>query len=399
MSLDKNLFTLVVTPNKDDPNVIDLVDPAGVMHYRKQRVPDSGYKVEVYDPSSESLLITVTAPASTSKAKVLELCNPTQIVELKYTGTLSFRWNFKWGEHEFEWKREECYLLRKPDPPVLVAVTKEPAGRLKTSTIQILDYNLNRFDIDDRKGLEIVMLTALLTFHDANEAYHTPKDPEAPSASLFGVRRTVSEGTPPATDGPPVPPPKPAPKTGVDRIAEIQAIKGEYNEVTVEEEGTIEEYGEYCHQLLQDDAILFITIRSAGAEQVPKVVQVMEQTKRVRHKAGIEDEIHQYVLYDTIKTVNKGPRRIKLDDDDKANSNKYTPPNSLTIHMSKIPMPELQPKSSLPDKHGKESKQEEKERKEREKKEEKERKERKEREKKEKKSQKEERKGLHRYLQ
>ena len=46
--------------------------------------------------------------------------------------------------HEFEWKREECFMVRKPDPPVLVAVTKEPAGRIKTATVQILDYNLNR---------------------------------------------------------------------------------------------------------------------------------------------------------------------------------------------------------------------------------------------------------------
>jgi hypothetical protein len=27
---------------------------------------------------------------------------------------------------------------------VLVAVAKEPAGRIKTSTVQLLDYNLNR---------------------------------------------------------------------------------------------------------------------------------------------------------------------------------------------------------------------------------------------------------------
>ena len=47
--------------------------------------------------------------------------------------------------HEFEWKREQCYLVRKPDPPVLVAVTKEPAGRLKTQQVQILDYNINRY--------------------------------------------------------------------------------------------------------------------------------------------------------------------------------------------------------------------------------------------------------------
>jgi hypothetical protein len=55
-----------------------------------------------------------------------------------------------------------------------------------------------------------------------------------------------------------------------------------------------------------------------------------------------ESELHQYVLYDTVKP--KGPRIIKLDDD---STNKYRPPNSLVIHLSKIPMPELQPKPTI----------------------------------------------------
>ncbi len=54
MSLDQNLFTLLVTPNKEDPNVIDLVDPSGLTYYRKQRVAGAVYTVEVYGtfPSS-----------------------------------------------------------------------------------------------------------------------------------------------------------------------------------------------------------------------------------------------------------------------------------------------------------------------------------------------------------
>ena len=36
----------------------------------------------------------------------------------------------------------------------------------------------------------------------------------------------------------------------------------------------------------QDDAMLFVTLKSAAAEQVPKVLQVVEQAKRIRHKAG-----------------------------------------------------------------------------------------------------------------
>ncbi len=48
MSLDQNLFTLHLTPHKDYPNVIDLIDPAGTIHYRKQRVAGSEYRIEVY---------------------------------------------------------------------------------------------------------------------------------------------------------------------------------------------------------------------------------------------------------------------------------------------------------------------------------------------------------------
>ncbi|CAK5281428.1 unnamed protein product [Mycena citricolor] len=339
MSLDQNLFTLIVTPSAENPHVVDLIDPQGRTHYRKQRVASVApvYKIEIYDRESEALLVTATAPSAASKTKVLELCNPTSTVELRYTGTLSFRWGFKWEDHEFEWKREECFMLRKPDPPVLVAVTREPPGRLKTTSVQILDYNLNRFEIDDRKGLEIVMLTALMTFQDANDLHHTPE----PSTSRRGSGNTVPPAVSPASGTPPIPlpPPKPPKKLGIDRIAEMQAMRGQFNEVSVEDEGSVEDYGLYCANLFHDDAMLFISILSAEASQVPKVLQVVEEAKRIRHKAGITEELHQYVLYDTLR---KGPRRINLDDADKR---KYTPPESLIVHLSKIPMPELQPQA------------------------------------------------------
>uniref|UniRef100_A0A0W0F569 Inhibitor of growth protein N-terminal histone-binding domain-containing protein n=1 Tax=Moniliophthora roreri TaxID=221103 RepID=A0A0W0F569_MONRR len=262
------------------------------------------------DFTSESLLVTATAPSVTSKTRTLLLCNPTIAVELKFTGTLTFRWSFKWEEHEFEWKREECFLVRKPDPPVLVAITKEPPGRLKTSSIQILDYNLNRFDIEDRKGLEIVILTALLTFQDSNDAYHSSKDNSKASTPVVLTPPTALSPSPPPL------PPKPDPETGVNRIAEMQAVRGELNEVTVEDEGSIDDYANYCWGLLQ--VSLF--------------------------SVGLEDQLHQYVTTDTKP---KGPKRINLDDK-KANKPTYEPPESICIHLSKIPMPELQPKLKTP---------------------------------------------------
>lgn len=47
MSLDKNLFTLNFTANAADPDVVDLVDPVGTVHYRKRRVLGDTYTIEV----------------------------------------------------------------------------------------------------------------------------------------------------------------------------------------------------------------------------------------------------------------------------------------------------------------------------------------------------------------
>jgi hypothetical protein len=90
------------------------------------------------------------------------------------------------------------------------------------------------------------MLTALLTFQDSNDSYHSPGE-ESPSGFVGGITRKISANAAP----PPPTPPKPKPKVGVDRIAEMQAIRGEVNEVTVESEGDVDSYAEYCWNLLQ----------------------------------------------------------------------------------------------------------------------------------------------------
>lgn len=354
MSLDRNLFTLLLTPSaaasrtNQGVSVVNLIDPSGTVYYRKKRIGGGVYKAELYEPISDLLLGTVTAPSATSKHKTMELYNPTKIVELKFTGTLSFRWSFKWEDHEFEWRREECFIVRKPDPPVLVAVTKEPPGRIKTSSVQILDYNLHRFDIEDRKGLEIAILFSLLTFQDSSDAYHEstaiPSIGNAADSAVPPLVNSRNTKVIPTATAPPPLPPKPAPKAGVERIAELQHGCGLVNEVSIMEEGHVKDYAKYCLQLLLDDAMLFISVRSAEAAQVPKVLQVVEETKRMRYKAG-DSELHQYVIYDAQKQIpQKGPRVIKLDDQpSKSKARDYTPPDSLIVHLSKIDMPELRP--------------------------------------------------------
>ena len=198
----------------------------------------------------------------------------------------------------------------------------------------------NSFDIDDRKGLEILILTALLTFQDTNEAYHTPgqtlptTEANTPKPGFFNLTRRVSENVAVnnsvPTSTPPTLPPKPAPKSGVDRIAEMHAVQaargeGEANEVLVGQEGSIAEYAEYAERLLrvrifprpihhkpqanlntyllwiQDDAMLFVTIKSASAAQVPIVLQVVEHTKRLRHQAG--QSVFLVLLYSGCSTI------------------------------------------------------------------------------------------------
>ncbi|KAI1784685.1 hypothetical protein LXA43DRAFT_1121514 [Ganoderma leucocontextum] len=379
MSYD--LFSLTFVPRQEDRNIIDLVDPKGVAYYTKRRVPTSEYRIEVYDTLSESLLASVSAPSATSKHKTLQLHNPDSIVELRSTGVLTFKWGFKWEEHDFEWKREECFMVRKPDPAVLVAQTKEPPGKLQTRNVQILDYNINRFDINDRKGLEITILTALLTFSDLNEAHHAPiaipaTIPAAAPASAPVPQTSVTTSLsatvpppafiaanrPPPTDAePPAVPPRPAPRTGVERVAEMHAVRnavgeGDVNEVEVWEECDVIDYAQYAERLLNDEAMLFISIRSASQLQVPKVLKVVEETKRLRYKAGIEEEeeLHQYVIYETDKPQRKPPRRINLDDPNprkgkarEPDIGRYAPPTSLTVHLSKIDMPELRPSPNV----------------------------------------------------
>lgn len=78
-------------------------------------------------------------------------------------------------------------------------------------------------------------------------------------------------------EAPLTPPTCPTPKTGINCIAEMHALRYEPKEVAVNEEGSIEDYGEYAEGLLVVDAMLFITVCSASPADVPRVLQVVEQ--------------------------------------------------------------------------------------------------------------------------
>ncbi|KAH9015569.1 hypothetical protein EDB85DRAFT_1815480, partial [Lactarius pseudohatsudake] len=201
------------------------------------------------------------------------------------------------------------------------AIMKDTAGKLRTAMVQILDYNLNRFDITDCKGLGIALLTTLLTIQDMAAANNTPTDP-------------IILMPPMQPEAPPTPPSRPAPNMGVNRIAEMHAMRYEPNEVTVNEEGSIEDYGEYAESLLMDDVMtLFITVHFASPTDMSQVYSSpLEVTP-----GALREKLHQYIIYDAKPCT---LCHIKLDDPP---VNTYTPLTSLTMHLSKILMPELCP--------------------------------------------------------
>jgi hypothetical protein len=67
-----------------------------------------------------------------------------------------------------------------------------------------------RFDIDDRKGLEVVLLSALLTFTDYTEGFRDASSSQDPAtAKLMGAVTTVPAAASKLATAPPVPPAPP----------------------------------------------------------------------------------------------------------------------------------------------------------------------------------------------
>lgn len=75
--------------------------------------------------------------------------------------------------------------------------------------------------------------------------------------------------------------------------------------------------------------------------------------------SGLDEDLHHYYDYDS-EPKKTGPKRINLDDSKGDRKDKYVPPTSLTVHLSKIPIPELElklkPKQDLKGKKKEEGK-------------------------------------------
>ncbi len=85
----------------------------------------------------------------------------------------------------------------------------------------------------------------------------------------------------------------------------------------VTQDAAVQDYAQHCLSLLGDRDLLYVVIKSHTADEVSKVVQVAQETKRLHHReAGNDEELHQYVKYGEAEGTKgkKQHRVINLDD-------------------------------------------------------------------------------------
>ncbi|SPO23441.1 uncharacterized protein UTRI_02120 [Ustilago trichophora] len=309
---------------------------------------------------NDCLLASISQPYSSTKKKEIQLYNPDSEIELeKRSMTFQQAWRFHFGDsssqhaEEFSWKREGapsrgsstqsayvCEVIRKPDPSVLAAQYRPPAAKGKPGTLQLMDYNINRLDVQDKKGLEVALvmtLSALLDQeYDEKIASRGERNlyicssglPTDLSSQGFSsawqeaeFRHQASQarslGRPsavPVQSGEnPRPPRNPSESSDVaslDRIANLEP-----NEMLVSKWGSIDEYVQHAIRLLRCDgqgqSMYLIALLSDSVETTPKLVQIAAAIKAAYYRLpddakgtvygrpatanGVEDELYQYV--------------------------------------------------------------------------------------------------------
>ncbi|CDW98360.1 hypothetical protein [Sporisorium scitamineum] len=335
--------------------------------------------------------------------------------------TFQQAWRFHFGDatsqisEEFSWKREGgssrgsstqsayvCEVIRKPDPNVLAAQYRPPTAKGKPGTLQIMDYNINRLDVQDKKGLEVALVMTLgaLLDQEYDEKIASrgernlyicssgiPTDLSRQGFSAAWQEADVRHQANPTRVGG-----SPTTQAGetdrvlqkdsdidaatVDRIANLDP-----NELLITKWRSIDEYVHHAIHLLRSDtgqSMYLIALLSDSAETTPKAVQVAAAIKAAYYRLpvdakgticgrssqtnGIEDELYQYVqtldeeaasAEQSAETTPK-KRIIKLNAPPAEDSpglvgqrrgeSAYQPPSKLKIILSKERIAELEPK-------------------------------------------------------
>ncbi|KAJ9477978.1 hypothetical protein PHBOTO_001573 [Pseudozyma hubeiensis] len=342
---------------------------------------------------NDCLLASISQTYSNSaKKKRIMLYSPDAEVELeKRSMTFQQSWRFQFGDaasrtaEEFSWKREGgpsrgsstqsayvCEVIRKPDPSVLAAQYRPPAAKGKPGTLQLMDYNINRLEVQDKKGLEVALVMSLSALLDQEydekiasrgernmyvcssgiptdlstqgfagawqeaESRHRSESAVTTGSlqdgeTTHGLPRVASESS------------------DIDAATAHRIANLEPNELLITRWGSIDEYVQHALRLLRSDgqgqSMYLISMLSHSPETTPKVVQVAAAIKAAYYRlpddakgtvygrpsaaTGVEDELYQYVQ--TLDDEPEAPASPPAETTPKRRIIKLDPPSQTSV--------------------------------------------------------------------
>ncbi|UZJ56623.1 hypothetical protein CBS101457_005943 [Exobasidium rhododendri] len=334
MALDISLFTLTFQRRSDDPAVLDLLpfhpaaialsppsssltfppseSPKPLYSFSRARTVD--YNVQLVDHLTSIPLSSISSPRSTDKIRKIQLYNPSEAVLFEKKNT-TFRqdWRWTWQDQEYLARKDgKGYVVeavRKPDPEIDVA-RYTPATKTRPAFLQVLDYNIQRLDVTDRRGLEILILMATCTLLDAD---YDEKHKEGLSGNIYLSDRITSSEALNSTSS--------SSSAKADRLSSSGTLlpdvqSKEANELVIDVHTPVDVFIRHAIQLMRQDqggdGLHLIILKATSPQVTPKAIQIAAEIKVEWHrleaaakgrtldplpgsKNEIAEELYQYV--------------------------------------------------------------------------------------------------------
>ncbi|BEJ16841.1 hypothetical protein CspHIS471_0602420 [Cutaneotrichosporon sp. HIS471] len=341
-------LSLVPSPQQDVLYLVENYNPSRAVddqqiRYGRVREPSKDgevYSAALYDAFSQAKLASTGLLTERLRSRRLQLHGPDEDITFEFTGKLGFEWTFQFEGNKYMWKRAggiaskdlACYMDRRGDPSVDVALGRVSGRDRKPAHMSILHYNIERFipnDIKDLRGLETLLVLTFTALIDSGDSASSRQSSGSSSSSAPRPVQNNSQNKP-LPPGPPTTTPTPPP----------EVYNEDANEVVVGVTTDLDSHIDRAIALLEDPNMLFIIIRTKDARAAQRALQVVLGVNRFRHR-GEKPDLHQYVLEEEAPEA-KGPRRINLNDA-LADAPTWKPPPNLAIYLSTIELPDLKP--------------------------------------------------------
>ncbi|CAG8549424.1 2007_t:CDS:2 [Acaulospora colombiana] len=193
----KNYEFVRSAETKDEVEIQDSITHE-VLYKKFRQTSTQTYRSQLVDPIPEVLLVEIEGKSSKDKLKKVMLYQPDDTLELKDTGILGFEYKFSWEGENYVWKRRslgfsreiECKMVHGDDPGIGVAIFKP--GKKTIGHMTIMYFNLERIGVNDKRGLEYVLLITMFSFLDKLEDESSSKKK---NVTVDGLNEVVEEGS------------------------------------------------------------------------------------------------------------------------------------------------------------------------------------------------------------